>query len=447
MNQINAIMSKYAKHLKIVLSIAVILTIVTVVLSISSSLQSLKRYKQNLISFSEFVMRSFESGNRVFMMNMQFSRRTIEQFAKDISEQEIIEDIVIYNKTGEIVLSVSNRKYPEYEKLLSTYSDNISMVEMKEAFFLVKKFNPFAGMPMGRMGGHMMGDGRHMWKSNNEFQTDYYIGVLLNKNEYSSILNKSIIDVSQVTVLGVLLLVIFFYSVRIIGEYENKSRQLQTAKREAEIGRFANILAHEIKNPLSSMRGLVKFSANKMKDPAIAEYLNSAVQEIDRLNKIVNDFLSYGREMNVNVSSEDIKDLINHALVLLKHDIEEKNLEVIIEGNTFTILADKDKLLQALMNILINAVQASPENDKIVILLNSKEKSIVVKNNVKEQKELDKDRLFEPFYTTKAKGSGLGMAIAKKIMMLHYGDIYVKNTSPFVAELNFSNQNSKGMLK
>ncbi len=447
MNQINAIMSKYAKHLKIVLSIAVILTIVTVVLSISSSLQSLKRYKQNLISFSEFVMRSFESGNRVFMMNMQFSRRTIEQFAKDISEQEIIEDIVIYNKTGEIVLSVSNRKYPEYEKLLSTYSDNISMVEMKEAFFLVKKFNPFAGMPMGRMGGHMMGDCRHMWKSNNEFQTDYYIGVLLNKNEYSSILNKSIIDVSQVTVLGVLLLVIFFYSVRIIGEYENKSRQLQTAKREAEIGRFANILAHEIKNPLSSMRGLVKFSANKMKDPAIAEYLNSAVQEIDRLNKIVNDFLSYGREMNVNVSSEDIKDLINHALVLLKHDIEEKNLEVIIEGNTFTILADKDKLLQALMNILINAVQASPENDKIVILLNSKEKSIVVKNNVKEQKELDKDRLFEPFYTTKAKGSGLGMAIAKKIMMLHYGDIYVKNTSPFVAELNFSNQNSKGMLK
>jgi two-component system sensor histidine kinase HydH len=441
-------MGRYSRHLKIVLLIAIILTVTTVILSVSSSLQSLKRYKENLVDFSEFVMRSFESGNRAFMMNEQFSRRTIEQFAQDISKQQIIEDIVVYSASGEIVLSVGDRKSSSYQGLLGRRSDDIDMVEMEDSFFLFKRFNPFAGMPMGRMGGHMMGEGMmHMWNNDDGYSEDYYIGILLNKSEYSSILHKSIVDVSQVIILGFLLVIIFFYSVRIIGEYERKNRQLQIVEREAEIGKFANVLAHEIKNPLSSMRGLVRFSANKTENVEIAEYLNSAVEEIDRLNKIVNDFLSYGREMNVNFSSEDIIDLLNHTLSLLKHDIEDKNIDIVMEGSTFAVFADKDKLLQAVMNILLNAVQASPENDKISILMNSKEKSVVVKNNVTEKKELDKDKLFEPFYTNKAKGSGLGMAIAKKIMMLHYSNIYVKSTQPFVVELNFSNQKSKDILK
>lgn len=438
-------MSRYVRHLKIVLSIAIILTITTVILSVSSSLQSLQRYKGNLVDFSEFVMRSFESGNRAFMMNEQFTRRTIEQFAQDISKQKIIEDIFVYSASGDVVLSVSDRTY---KKLISRRSDNLKMVELDDSFFLFKKFNPFDGMSMGRMdgrmGGHMMGDGRmRMWDNNNASSGDYYIGILLNKSEYSSILQKSVVDVSQVIILGILLMIIFFYSVRIIGEYERKSRKLQLAEREAEIGKFANVLAHEIKNPLSSMKGLINYSAKKVESPEISEYLFQSLEEIDRLNKIVNDFLSYGRDMVLEFQKLDFEKLINHIIELLEYDIKAKGLTVNVEGNSFEIYADKDKLMQAVMNLIINAVQAAPDNSDILIKLDSKLKRSEITNEVKSKLTVSSEKLFEPFYTEKSKGTGLGMAVAKKILMLHQGKVNVINTDPFVVEMDFSGQNKK----
>jgi len=441
-------MGRYSRHLKIVLLIAIILTITTVILSVSSSLQSLKRYKENLVNFSEFVMRSFESGNRAFMMNEQFSRRTIEQFAQDISKQKIIEDIVVYSESGEVVLSVGDRESSSYQGLLSRRSDNIAMVELDDSFFLFKRFNPFAGMPMGRMGGrmggHMMGEGMmRMWGNSNGSSGDYYIGILLNKSEYSSMLQKSIVDVSQVVILGILLVIIFFYSVRIIGEYERKSRKLQLAEREAEIGKFANVLAHEIKNPLSSMKGLINYSARKIESPELSEYLFQSLEEIDRLNKIVNDFLSYGRDMVLEFQKIDLEKLINHIIELLEYDIKAKNLTVNVVGSSFEIYADKDKLMQAIMNLIINSVQGAPDNSDIYIKLDKKAKRAEITNEVKIKPRVNSEKLFEPFYTEKSKGTGLGMAVAKKILMLHQGKVNVISTDPFVVEMDFSGQNEK----
>jgi|GEM_PF-1215270 len=441
-------MGRYSRHLKIVLLIAIILTITTVFLSVSSSLQSLKRYKENLVDFSEFVMRSFESGNRAFMMNEQFSRRTIEQFAQDISKQKIIEDIIVYSASGEVVLSVGDRKTSSYQGLLARRSDNIEMVELDDSFFLFKRFNPFAGMPMGRMGGrmggHMMGEGMmHMWDNNNGSSGDYYIGILLNKSEYSAILQKSIVDVSQVIILGILLMIIFFYSVRIIGEYERNSRKLQLAEREAEIGKFANVLAHEIKNPLSSMKGLINYSARKIESPEISGYLFQSIEEIDRLNKIVNDFLSFGSDMALEFQKLDLEKLVNHIIELLEYDIKAKGLTVHVEGSSFEIYADKDKLMQAVMNLIINAVQGAPDNSDIYIKLDKKAKRADIKNEVKSKPQVNSEKLFEPFYTEKSKGTGLGMAVAKKILMLHQGGVNVINTDPFVVKMDFSGQNEK----
>ncbi|HCW92280.1 MAG TPA: hypothetical protein DHM44_01195, partial [Flexistipes sinusarabici] len=261
--------------------------------------------------------------------------------------------------------------------------------------------------------------------------------------EYSSILQKSIVDVSQVIILGILLVIIFFYSVRIIGEYERKSRKLQLAEKEAEIGKFANVLAHEIKNPLSSMKGLINYSAKKIESPELSEYLFQSLEEIDRLNKIVNDFLSYGRDMLLEFQKLELENLIHHTIELLGYDIKAKGLTVNVEGSSFEIYADKDKLMQAVMNLIINAVQGAPDNSDIYIKLDKKAKKAEIINEVKSKLRVNSEKLFEPFYTEKSKGTGLGLAVAKKILMLHQGKVNVLSTDPFVVEMDFSGQNEK----
>jgi len=215
---------------------------------------------------------------------------------------------------------------------------------------------------------------------------------------------------------------------------------LNRYEQDAQLGRLAHMLAHEIKNPLSSIKGFSEYLYDKIKDEDLANYLDKILDEIDRLNRIVNDFLAYGRELPLDKNRFFIKQLIEKNITLLKHDIENKQLDVEIKGEDFDIYADEDKITQVLLNLLLNAIQASPEEGRIVVELYNK--TVTIKNDVKKHSSVDKEKLFTPFYTTKSKGSGLGLAISKKILDAHGYTIKVDNTDPFIVKIDFGTKNA-----
>jgi two-component system sensor histidine kinase HydH len=254
--------------------------------------------------------------------------------------------------------------------------------------------------------------------------------VIMDLSSYNSIKKNITVNILFIIVSEIILLIITISLFKIFKNYLKTQENLKKAEKDAELGKFANILAHEIKNPLSSIKGLIEYSINKEESSKLKEYLGRSLQEIERLNKIVNDFLHFGRDIVLNNSNFDVKELIFEALKVLKYDIEEKNLTAEVDGKSFEINGDRDKIFQVIINLMINAIHASPTGEKITVKIDSIERSVTFVNNVHEN-HIDIDKIFEPFYTTKAKGSGLGLSIAKKIVELHNGKIVVKRAKPF----------------
>jgi two-component system sensor histidine kinase HydH len=252
---------------------------------------------------------------------------------------------------------------------------------------------------------------------------------------YNNIKREIFLNIFFIIATEVLLIFIALYLFKIFKSYINTQEKLKKIEKEAELGKFANVLAHEIKNPLSSMKGLVEFSAKKVGDDKIKDYLSKSLEEIERLNKIVNDFLSFGRPVVLDKKVVDIKSIFLKAMEILRYDISNKNINVEIEGETFSQSVDSEKILQVVINLLLNALTASPANEKIKIILDNTKKSFKIINKIV-NKDFDDNKLFEPFYSTRAKGSGLGLSICRKIIELHDGEIIIESTNPFVVSVN-----------
>jgi len=224
-------------------------------------------------------------------------------------------------------------------------------------------------------------------------------------------------------------------------DYRNEQKELENTKKLAAIGTLSAGLAHEIRNPLAGMSGsaeLLKEGGND--DETNKKLFNSLLKEIDRLNLLVTDFLSF------SLPSVQLSDKINFK-VFLANLIEEVKLNpkvkgVVIDNNfdDFFIKVDESKLKQVFLNIILNAVEAF-DNDHIVklekrdikpeIFISGKSSghkySVEVVDNGSGISEFDLEKIFEPFHTTKDKGTGLGLALSHRILKEHGALVQVES--------------------
>lgn len=228
---------------------------------------------------------------------------------------------------------------------------------------------------------------------------------------------------------GMLGLVIIFEDVTKEVRMENEMRRITEL---AAVGQLAASIAHEIRNPLSSIKGAAQFLRKEYSDHAsLCEFLDIIVEEVNVLNKITTEFLDFARPMRLNLRDIDINDVVFRTIQFMHVDIAKHKVEVdqALAYDTPRIQADDKQLEQVFRNIVLNALQAMPKGGKLSITSEAMRNGVrVLLTDTGVGMSPDTvSQIFVPFFTTRTKGTGLGLSIVRKIIDNHGGKITVES--------------------
>ena len=207
-------------------------------------------------------------------------------------------------------------------------------------------------------------------------------------------------------------------------------RRMAQAERLATLGELMAGVAHEVRNPLTAIRGYVQILRQQTSDPIHQEYLSVVLKEIDSINKVIQQLLEFSRPRHSQWQQVSLNALVEETLVLVQTAGVQARVDFIseLDNELSPINADRELLKQVLLNILINAVQAISARGKIRIRTwqysDSQQAISIEDNGCGIDLSLQK-KIFDPFFTTKASGTGLGLALSQRIINAHQGDIRV----------------------
>jgi len=207
-------------------------------------------------------------------------------------------------------------------------------------------------------------------------------------------------------------------------------RRMAQAERLATLGELMAGVAHEVRNPLTAIRGYVQILRQQTSDPIHQEYLSVVLKEIDSINKVIQQLLEFSRPRHSQWQQVSLNALVEETLVLVQTAGVQARVDFIseLDNELNPINADRELLKQVLLNILINAVQAISARGKIRIQTwqysDSQQAISIEDNGCGIDLSLQK-KIFDPFFTTKASGTGLGLALSQRIINAHQGDIRV----------------------
>jgi len=206
--------------------------------------------------------------------------------------------------------------------------------------------------------------------------------------------------------------------------------QLRRADRLSALGELSAGMAHEIRNPLGSIKGAAEILKDGYgPDAPQHEFIEILLKETDRLNKIVQEFLDFARPKPPELREEDINELLESVLALTAQPTRKSGISVEkqLDHNIGTWNLDAGLLKQAFLNLILNAIQAMPEGGTLTVVSARRDDRIEVKI-VDTGTGISMDnrkKLFSPFFTTKQDGTGLGLAITYRIIQNHRGTIDV----------------------
>ncbi|MEH7378013.1 PAS domain S-box protein [Neobacillus drentensis] len=216
-----------------------------------------------------------------------------------------------------------------------------------------------------------------------------------------------------------------------ITERKKTEEVLHRQDKLAAVGQLAAGVAHEIRNPLTSMKGYAEFLQLDEKDPERMEFLSIILDEIERVNTIVEDFMVLAKPKAVELEEKNVVPVIKNVVSLLEFEARKKNVLLTFDCNheIIQIECDENRLKQVFLNFIKNGIEAMPNGGKLHV------KTIIHDNNVQISIQdtgvgISKEKLKklgEPFYTTKKNGNGLGLMVSFKIIESHNGKVFVES--------------------
>lgn len=215
-------------------------------------------------------------------------------------------------------------------------------------------------------------------------------------------------------------------AIRLLEKEVARSRHLNA------IGSLAAGVAHEIRNPLSSIKGFAvyfrqRLSGNK-EDEETADIM---IAETERLNRVISQLIEFARPLTLKIEQTSMTDLVRHTIKLVDAEARKNAVAIDIQAGEHLPLADidPDKIKQVLLNIFLNALSAMPDGGRLSVELAAQKDNmdVMVSDTGTGIKEEDLPRIYDPYFTSKPAGTGLGLAVVQKIMDAHGGIIQMES--------------------
>lgn len=233
---------------------------------------------------------------------------------------------------------------------------------------------------------------------------------------------------------GVLLYLALFWLIRKANRtIVNQQERLVESETLSVVGEMATVIAHGIRNPLASIRSSAELCLNES-DPTVREAAKDITQEADRLEKWVRELLTYSQSVSDQIENVKISDVINQSVEQFKREMKRRNVSLYLSlPPSLPMVRGSTALLsEVFSNVFANALDAMPQGGELALSggvnINQQSVLIHVSDTGVGMEPAQLQRVFAPFYTTKIKGVGLGLALVKRILQRLGGDIDLTST-------------------
>lgn len=210
--------------------------------------------------------------------------------------------------------------------------------------------------------------------------------------------------------------------------------KLIQSEKLAAVGKLSAGIAHEIRNPLTSMKMIIQLLRKKVQhDESAKESVQIILNEIDRLELIVSGFLDFAKPLELTLKPTNLTDVISEVIGLMQDNLRHRKINLVekFDDDIPEIMLDENRMKQVFMNIILNSMQAMPNGGDIIIKCgyNQTEQKIYIEisDTGIGMSQSVLDHVFEPFFSSKPNGTGMGLANVKKIIDLHNGNIKIES--------------------
>lgn len=218
---------------------------------------------------------------------------------------------------------------------------------------------------------------------------------------------------------------------RSLEELDRTTKEKLKLEKSSAMAEMAMTVAHEIKNPLNAIKASTAYLKSNFQGEVLREFLSIIDRETERLNELITSFLSYARPVPLKYEKGNINNALKDVIKLIEREIKEENkiLKIEFDSSIPEFYFDHHQIKQAVLNLLVNATDATSEGDMIMVKtekVDGKVKITIKDTGAGIPEEL-MIKIFEPFFTTKTTGSGLGLACVERIIKDHEGSITVRS--------------------
>jgi len=260
---------------------------------------------------------------------------------------------------------------------------------------------------------------------------EYLLVLALHTYRADQVIRRAKTGVTVVSALTVALWGLTLFSIFMLRREERHQREMQRREELARLGELGAVMAHEIRNPLAGIKGYAQLTETADDLEQARLYADKIVTQSIRMESLVDDLLSFAREDRGERQPTDLAALVRDSVMMIRMEADPDYVEVIHTPQTaIKALVASDRIIQLLLNLLKNGIQAMPDGGKLRVELKDSKSSAIIKicdSGVGIPPE-SLPHIFDPFWTSKAKGTGLGLALCRKVAQEHGGSLTVEST-------------------